>query len=86
MGFSDEVMKTINMLKSAENSIADIVFEGALSVKKKEVLMSLQGLETSGEAIGVIRVGYLTPDKKLRVIEIPVGKEAEQKAMSGGSE
>lgn len=86
MGFADEVIKTINMLKSGGNSIADIVFEGALSVKKKEVLMKLQELETSGEAIGVIRVGYLTPEKKLRVVEIPVGKEAEQKTVSGGSE
>jgi hypothetical protein len=85
MGFADEVIKTINMLKSAGNSIADIVFEGALSVKKKEVLMKLQELEATGESIGVIRVGYLTPEKKLRVIEVPVGKETEQKAPPGGT-
>ena len=80
MPFSDEVMRSIEMLKSAGNTIADIVFEGAISVKKKEMLVKLQELEGGGEAVGVIRVGYLTPDKKLRVIEIPVGNQEQKQA------
>lgn len=85
MKFSEEVMNSIKMIKSGGFSIADIIFEGAISVKKKEVLQKIQELEDGGEAVGVIRIGYYV-DNQVRVIEVPVGQTQQGAAETAQAE
>ena len=74
MGTHEEVVKTYKMLKDANFEVLDMIFEGAMTVKDKEVLQSLETLATKKKAMGVIRVVYAAGENQVRTIEIPVGE------------
>lgn len=69
----DEVMKTYKMVKDAGFEVVDVIFEGSMTVKGKEVLSQLEELSATNKAIGVVRVIYSAGSDKMRQIEIPVG-------------
>ena len=84
MGMQEEVTKTYKMLKDAGFAVSDIVFEGAMTVKGKELLTQLEGMAVEKKAIGVIRVVYTSGENQVRTIEIPVGEALpELEGMSG---
>ena len=74
MTVEEEVMKTYRMLKDANFEVLDMIFEGAMTVKDKGTLASLEELASKKKAMGAIRVVYSAGKDKVRVIEIPVGE------------
>ncbi len=70
----EEVTKTYKMLKDAGFEVADVVFEGAMTVEKKDILAVLEGLANEKKAMGTIRIIYSVAADQLRTIEIPVGE------------
>ncbi len=70
----DEVKTTYKMLKTNDFKVAEIIFEGGVSVKDTASLASLQQWVDGGKAFGVIHVIYFTPDGQQRVIDITAGK------------
>ena len=81
MNIKDEVKKTLDMLKKAGMEPIDAIFEGAISVKEKEELDFIQKLDDKELISGTIRIIYLTPDKKVRFIDLFVGEEEEEEEM-----
>ncbi len=71
----EEVVKTLEMLKSAGFEPVDAVFRGAIVVMNKEVMQLIEKLAENDEAMGSITIVYRTPDGQLRSIEIPIGIE-----------
>ncbi|MBN3037693.1 MAG: hypothetical protein JW834_04585 [Candidatus Diapherotrites archaeon] len=80
MTMEDEVRTTYKMLKDNDFKVAEIIFEGGISVKDTAVLAQLQALTDSGKAFGVVHVIYSTPDGQQRVIDITTGKPEEGEA------
>ena len=80
MAMEDEVKTTYKMLKDNNFKVAEIIFEGGISVKDTQVLAQLQQLVEGGKAFGVVHVIYFTNDGQQRVIDITAGniKEAGQ--------
>lgn len=70
----EEVVKTYKMLKDNGFEIVDIIFEGAMTVKDKDVLARLDTLARDKKATGLIRIIYATGENQIRAIEIPVGE------------
>ena len=70
MTMEEEVKTTYKMLKDANFNVAEIIFEGGISVKDTEVLAELQKLVNGGKAFGVVHVIYTTSDGQQRVIDI----------------
>jgi hypothetical protein len=77
MNFEDEVKTTFTMLKNAGFKVAEIIFEGGVSVKDTKALAQLQQWSDAGKAYGVVHVVYFTADGQQRVIDINAGKEPE---------
>jgi hypothetical protein len=73
MTVGDEVSKTYKMVKDAGFEIVDVIFEGAMTVKGKELLGQLEDLSKDRRAMGVIRIIYTSGKEQMRTIEIPVG-------------
>ena len=71
MTMEDEVKDTYKMLKGADFKIAEIIFEGGVSVKDTKALSQLQQWVKDGKAFGVTHVIYITKDNQQRVIDIP---------------
>lgn len=78
MKAEEELIKTLEMLKSAGFEPVDAVFKGMIAVMKKSTLHMIQELADQGEAIGTLTVIYKTPDGGVRTIEIPIGAEEEE--------
>lgn len=70
----EEVTKTYKMLKDAGFEIVDVVFEGAMTVEKKDMLAILESLASEQKAMGSVKIIYSTAPEQLRTIEIPVGE------------
>ena len=81
MTMETEVKTTYKMLKDNNFKVAEIIFEGGISVKDTKVLADLEKLVEGGKAFGVVHVIYFTDDGQQRVIDITAGnlKEAEKK-------
>jgi len=73
MTLQDEVVKTYNMIKNADFQLMDIMFEGVISVKNKELLSKIEELSESKKAIGTMKIVYTSGENQIRTIEIPVG-------------
>ena len=73
MAVRDEVTKTYKMVKDAGFEVVDVIFEGAMTVKGKDILGHIEELAKDRRAIGVIRIVYTAGEEKTRIIEIPVG-------------
>ncbi|NPA86476.1 MAG: hypothetical protein GXO00_00490 [Candidatus Diapherotrites archaeon] len=73
----EEVIKTLEMLKSAGFEPVDAIFKGMVAVMNKSTLQLIQDLADKGEAIGTLTIIYKTPDGELRTIEIPIGAPTE---------
>ena len=80
MKAEEELIKTLEMLKSAGFEPVDAVFKGMIAVMNKSTLHMIQELADQGEAIGTLTVIYKTPDGGVRTIEIPIGAEEEEAA------
>ncbi|MCD6523186.1 MAG: hypothetical protein J7K68_05580 [Candidatus Diapherotrites archaeon] len=78
MTMEDEVKTTYKMLKENNFKVAEIIFEGGISVKDTQILATLQKLVDEGKAFGIVHVIYLTQDGQQRVIDITAGKVPEQ--------
>ncbi len=78
MRITEEVPATYNMLKNADFEIVDVVFEGAMTVKGKELLTEIENLANEKKAIGTIKLIYGTGQNSVRTIEIPVGPSLEE--------
>jgi len=74
MPMREEVMKTYKMVKDAGFDVVDVIFEGSMTVKGKELLGQIEELAVTNKAVGVVRVVYSSGTDKLRQIEIPVGE------------
>ena len=74
MTMEDEVKTTYKMLKDSGFKVAEIIFEGGVSVKDTQSLASLQQWTDAGKAFGVVHVIYFTSDGQQRVIDITAGK------------
>ena len=74
MAMREEVMKTYKMVKDAGFDIIDVIFEGSMTVKGKDILSQLEELSAGNKAVGVVKVIYSAGSDKLRQIEIPVGE------------
>ncbi|MDN5358330.1 MAG: hypothetical protein PWP76_173 [Candidatus Diapherotrites archaeon] len=85
MKASEEVIKTLEMLKSAGFEPVDAIFKGMITVMNKSQLEWIQGLADAKEAVGTITIIYKTPDGDVRTIEIPVG-EIPGEEEEGGSQ
>lgn len=86
MGVHEEVMKTYKMVKEAGFNVLDIIFEGAMTVKAKDVLNQLENLAKDRKAMGVVKIIYSVDSNQLRTIEIPVGEpfpETQESTQSG---
>ena len=77
MTMEDEVKTTYRMLKDNNFKVAEIIFEGGVSVKDTQSLASLQHWVDGGKAFGVVHVIYFTADGQQRVIDITAGKPEE---------
>ncbi len=85
MKADEEVIKTLEALKSAGFEPVDAIFKGMITVMKKSQLEWLQQLADAKEAVGTITIVYKTPDGGIRTVEIPVGEEeAQQEEDQGG--
>jgi len=74
MPMHEEVVKTYKMVKDAGFDVVDVIFEGSMTVKGKDILAQLEELAGTNKAIGVIKVIYSTGADRIRQIEIPVGE------------
>ena len=74
MPVKEEVMKTYKMVKDAGFDVVDVIFEGSMTVKGKDLLAQLEELAVSNKAIGVVSVIYSAGTDKVRKIDIPVGE------------
>lgn len=74
MAMREEVMKTYKMVKDAGFDVIDIIFEGSMTVKGKDILGQLEELSAANKAVGVVKVIYSAGTDKLRQIDIPVGE------------
>lgn len=74
MGMADEVLRTYEMVKNAGYTVEDVVFEGAMRVKGKELLQHIEDLAVKKKAIGTVKIIYSSGENKERTIEIPVGE------------
>jgi len=74
MAMREEVMKTYKMVKDAGFDVIDVIFEGSMTVKGKDILGQLEELSVGNKAVGVVKVIYSAGTDKLRQIEIPVGE------------
>ena len=74
MGMDDEVKTTYKMLKENGFKVAEIIFEGGISVKDTTALDTLQQWVEAGKAFGVTHVIYFTNDGQQRVIDVTAGK------------
>jgi len=74
MTMADEVKTTYKMLKENNFKVAEIIFEGGISVKDTAVLEQLQKLVEGSKAFGVVHVIYRTTDGQQRVIDISTAK------------
>lgn len=79
MKIRDEVMKTIDALKSKGFNPVDAVFEGAVGVKEDATLAAMDKLDEKKLVSGVIRVIYTVEEGQVRFVEIPVGQETGEK-------
>lgn len=77
MSMEDEVKTTYKMLKENDFKVAEIIFEGGISVKDTSALASLQHWVDGGKAFGVVHVIYFTSDGQQRVIDITAGEPEE---------
>jgi hypothetical protein len=73
MSIGEEVVKTYKMVKEAGFEVVDVIFEGSMTVKGKDVLAQLEELAGKNKALGMVKVIYSAGPDKLRQIEIPVG-------------
>lgn len=55
MAFEDEVKTTYKMLKENNFKVAEIIFEGGISVKDTQALAQLQQWSDSGKAFGLFQ-------------------------------
>lgn len=76
----EEVTKTYKMVKDAGFEVVDVVFEGAMTVEKKDILAVLQGLAEEQKAMGSVKIIYSVAPDQLRTIEIPVGEVMPEEA------
>jgi len=83
MKASEEVLKTLEMLRSAGFEPVDAIFKGMITVLKKSQLEWIQQLADAKEAVGTITIIYKTPDGDVRAIEIPVGEVPEEEGEGG---
>ncbi|MBI4214809.1 hypothetical protein HY546_02335 [archaeon] len=74
MGMTDEVLKTYTMVKNAGFEVEDVIFEGAMRVKGKELLQHIEELASKKKAVGTIKIAYSAGENQARTIEIPVGE------------
>ncbi len=74
MPVKEEVMKTYKMVKDAGFDVVDVIFEGSMTVKGKDLLAQLEELAISNKALGVVSVIYSAGQDKVRKIDIPVGE------------
>lgn len=86
MGMSDEVLKTYSMVKNAGYQVEDVIFEGAMRVKGKELLQHIEDLAAKRKAMGTIKIVYTSSENQERTIEIPVGEALPEVAAELGSE
>ncbi len=86
MNAEEEVIKTIEALKSAGFEPVDAIFKGMITVMKKSQLEWIQQLADAKEAVGTITIVYRTPDGDVRTIEIPIGNISEEEGEAGGAE
>ena len=77
MKAEEELIKTLEMLKSAGFEPVDAIFKGMIAVMNKSTLHLIQELADKGEALGTLTVIYKTPDGGVRTIEIPIGNVEE---------
>ena len=82
----EEVTKTYKMVKDAGFEVVDVVFEGAMTVEKKDILAVLQGLAEENKAMGSVKIIYSVAQDQLRTIEIPVGEVVPEEGAKGGEE
>lgn len=83
MNAEEEVLRTLEALKSAGFKPVDAVFKGMIAVMRKSTLHMIQELADAQEAVGSIVILYKNPDGELRSVEIPVGKVAEGESVGG---
>ncbi len=74
MELADEVVKTFKMLEDNGFSVVDVIFEGYISLEKKELIEKIQELAKERKAVGNIKLVYRVDDEEYRSIEIPVGE------------
>lgn len=74
MAVKEEVMKTYKMVKDAGFEVVDVIFEGSMTVKGRDILGQIEELAISNKALGVVKVIYSAGSDKMRQIEIPVGE------------
>ena len=70
----EEVVKIYGMIKDSGYEVVDVIFEGAMTVKKKELISQIEELAEQKKAMGVIRIIYTPGENRIRTIEIPVGE------------
>jgi hypothetical protein len=81
MKLSEEVLKTINALKSQGFNPVDAVFEGAVGVKEDTTLAFVDKLVDKQLVSGVVRVIYTAADdEQPRFVEIPIGNGPQPEA------
>ncbi len=85
MNAEEEVIKTIEALRSAGFEPVDAIFKGMITVMKKSQLQWIQQLADAKEAVGTITIIYKTPDGDVRTIEIPIGNIPEEEGEAGGA-
>jgi len=78
MKITEEVPTTYEMLKNTNFEILDVVFEGAMTIKGKEILTEIEDLAQDNKAMGTIKLIYSTGNNEARIIEIPVGPTFEE--------
>ncbi len=72
---NEEVKKVFEMLKNEEGfDVAEIVFEGGLSVTDMDTLNQVQDLVDEKKAFGAVHVIYTNKDGEERVINVSAGK------------
>ncbi len=69
---AEEVVKLLEILKSAGFEPVDATFRGSISVLNKSTLEFIDKLVKEGEAAGTLVVVYRYGDG-IRMVEIPVG-------------
>lgn len=77
MTIKEEITETCKLLKTSQFNIADVVFEGGISVNETKSLEDLQALISKKKALGVIKLFYENKEKEIRVIHFPTQKQEE---------